>query len=215
MEKKSSSNNDIDSIQIYKPVQFGEDITPPKYRNQEIKEEDIQARIKALEDEGYQKGYAIGYEKGLKDSEKDVAQRLKRFEGIITELEAYKLKKTNELMPLIIELSMEIASKVIHKEVELDRNIVMYIARDAIKKIEENEDNVVIKVNPLDYEVIAANINLLKEQSGLKNISIEPLSTISPGGCYIETQTAEVDSRIEEQIKEIHDAISTATDIEV
>lgn len=110
---------------------------------------------------------------------------------------------------------MEIAKRVIHKEVELDKNIVMYIARDAIKKVEESEESIVIKVNPLDYEVMVANINLLKEQSGLKNISVEPQSTISPGGCYIETQTGEIDARIEEQIKEIQDAINTATDREV
>lgn len=212
MEKKSSSNGDIGVIQIYKPVQFGEDTTVLKHKKQEIKEDDIQARVKALEEEGYQRGYAAGYEKGIKDSTNDIAQRIKRLEGIIMELEGYKGKKANELLPLIIELSMEIASKVIHKEVELDKNIVMYIASDAIKKVEESEDNIVIKVNPLDYEVMIANINLLKEQSGIKNISVEPLSTISPGGCYIETQTVEVDSRIEEQIKEIHDAISTAVD---
>lgn len=216
MEKKSSSNTTLDSVQPYRPVQFEEDISLKKApKKQEIKEEDIHARVKASENEGYEKGYAAGYDKGVKDGEKEIELKIKHLEGIIKELEGYKGKKVNELLPMIIDLSLEIAKKVIHKEVEMDKNIVMYVARDAIKKVEEREESIVIKVNPLDYEVIVANINLLKEQSGLKNISVEPQSTISPGGCYIETQTGEIDSRIEEQMKEIHDVINTATDREV
>ncbi len=219
MEKKSSSNNDLDSVQPYRPVQFEEDASLKKAHKKEIKEEDIYARIKASEKEGYEKGYekgyAAGYEKGIKDGEKEALLKLKRLEGIIEELEGYKGKKTHELLPLIIDLSLEIAKRVIHKEVELDKNIVMYIAQDAIKKVEESEESIVIKVNPLDYEVMVANINLLKEQSGLKNISVEPQSNISPGGCYIEMQTGEIDSRIEEQIKEISDAVNTAIHREV
>lgn len=216
MEKKSSPNNDFNSVQPYRPVQFEEDTSIKKApKKHDIKEEDIYARLKASEKEGYEKGYAAGYDKGIKDGEKETALKLKRLEGIIKELEGYKEKKTTELLPLIIDLSLEIAKKVIHKEVELDKNIVMYIAQDAIKKVEESEESIVIKVNPLDYEVIVANVNLLKEQSGLKNISVEPQSTISPGGCYIEMQTGEIDSRIEEQMKEIHDAVNTAIDREV
>ncbi|MCL4536493.1 MAG: FliH/SctL family protein [Nitrospirae bacterium] len=215
MEKKSSLNNGHDSVKPYKPVQFEEDMSVKSPLKKHDTKEDIQARIKASESEGYEKGYAAGYDKGIKDGEKETALKIKRLEGIIRELEGFKRRRINELMPLIIDLSLEIAKKVVHKEIELDRNIVMYVAQDAVKKIEEGEENVVIKVNPLDYEVIIANINLLKEQSGLKDISVEPQSTISPGGCYIETRTGEIDARIEEQIKEVQDVIGTATDREV
>jgi flagellar assembly protein FliH len=215
VEKKSSLNNGHDSVKPYKPVQFEEDMSVKSPLKKHDTKEDIQARIKASESEGYEKGYAAGYDKGIKDGEKETALKIKRLEGIIRELEGFKRRRINELMPLIIDLSLEIAKKVVHKEIELDRNIVMYVAQDAVKKIEEGEENVVIKVNPLDYEVIIANINLLKEQSGLKDISVEPQSTISPGGCYIETRTGEIDARIEEQIKEVQDVIGTATDREV
>lgn len=216
MEKRLSSDNGIDSVQLYKPVQFEEDLSHNNViRKLEIKEEDIQAKIKTLENKGYEKGYALGYEKGTKDGEKEIALKIERLEGIIKELEGFKTKMLNKLLPQIIDISMEVARKIIHKEIELDKNIVMYVAQDAIKKIEESEEDIVIKVNPLDYEVIIANIGLLKEQSGLKNIVVEPQPTISPGGCYIETRTGEIDARIEEQLKEVHDAISTATDREV
>jgi flagellar assembly protein FliH len=215
VEKKSLSNKLFDTVQPYEPVKFEDSLLNKKPLNKGTKEEDIQARIRASESEGYKKGYEEGYERGLVNGEKEIAAVTKRLEGIIRELEDYEKKKANELLSQIIDLSLEIAKKVIHKEVELDKNIVMYVAQDAIKKLEENEENIIIKVNPLDYEVMIANINLLKEQSGVKNIAIEPLSAISPGSCYIETKTGEIDARIEEQIKEVKDVISTATDREV
>jgi len=213
--KKSSFKSD-NTVRLYTPVQFEEkDKISACDRVQKISEDDIHARIKTIESEGYEKGYAEGYEKGIKNGENEVSEKLKRLESIIREIENYREKKINELMPDIIGLSMEIAKKVIHKEVELDKNIVLYIVNDAIKRIGERQEEITIKVHPLDYKIMASNIDVLKEQTGLKSISLETTLSISPGGCYIETNAGEIDARIEEQIKEVDNAISTATDREM
>jgi len=223
VEKKSSFKPDA-AVRLYTPVQFEEKDKLSKkisagQRAHNINEEDIHAQISILENKGYEEGYAAGYEKGIRDGENEVSEKLKKLEGIIIELgieiENYRTKKINELLPDIVGLSMEIAKKVIHKEVELDKNIIMYIVNDAVKKIKEQEEKITIKVNPLDYKTIVANIDVLKEQTGLKNISVEPALSISPGGCYIETHAGEIDARIEEQIREVENAISTATDREM
>jgi len=218
-----------DTVRLYTPVQFEEkDKLSEKisagnetHKNEEDiqethkNEEDIQTRISIMENKGYENGYAAGYEKGIRNGENEVSEKLKRLEGIIIEIENFRKKKTNELLPDIIGLSMEIAKKVIHKEVKLDKNIVMYVVNDAVKKIEERKEKITIKVHPLDYEIMAANIDVLKEQTGIKNISVDPASSISPGGCYIETHAGEIDARIEEQIGEVENAIGTATDREM
>lgn len=219
MGKKSSFKPD-NTVRLYIPVQFEEQDKLSEKMSadnsvEKISEDDIHARIKTIESKGYEKGYAAGYEKGIRDGENEVSEKLKRLQGIIIELENYREKKTNELMPDIIGLSMEIAKKVIHKEVELDKNIIMHVVNDAVKKIKEQEEKITIKVNPLDYKTMVANIDVLKEQTGLKSISVEPVLSISPGGCYIETHAGEIDARIEEQIKEVDNAIGTATDREM
>ena len=214
MEKRSSPNSGLDSVRLYEPVQFEEGRDKTVFGSG-LKKEDVQNKVRELENEGYEKGYASGYDKGVKDGEKETAAKLKRLEGIIKEIEGYKEKKVSELLPQFIDLSMEIAKKIVHKEIELDKDVVVHIARDAVKRIEESVEDVVIKVSPMDYEVMIAHLNELKEQSGLKNIIIEPHQAISPGGCYIETRTGEIDARIEEQIEEISDAVGTATNREV
>jgi flagellar biosynthesis/type III secretory pathway protein FliH len=70
----------------------------------------------------------------------------------------------------------------------------------------------IIRVNPADYDTMISNIDVLREETRLKDVTVEPSASVSPGGCTIETPSGEVDARIEEQIKEIGDAITTALD---
>ncbi|HEX8948755.1 MAG TPA: FliH/SctL family protein [Dissulfurispiraceae bacterium] len=211
-------------IQPYEPMRFEEDALPGRTdegpaetrdAKEEFREEDIRELVSKMESQGYEKGYGEGRAKGVADGEKEIRGKMEGLARIIGELERFKEKKANELLPDIVALSLEIAAKVVHKEIELDKNIVLFVAKDAVKKVGEKEENITIKVNPIDYEMMISHVGVLKEQSGLKGISIEPLATISPGGCYIETQTGEIDARIEEQIREIHDAIGTTTDREM
>ncbi len=223
MEKKLLLNGEQHAVLPYTPVHFDSEHLPggpalseeAVEAREEITEEDILARVKTMEEQGYEKGYSSGYEKGVVAGGQEVADKLERIGKIISELEAYKRKVVHELLPGITDLSLEIAKRVIHKEIELDKDIITFVVEDAIKKVGENEESITIKVNPLDYEVMLSHIALLKEQSGLKDVTVEPLATISPGGCYIETPTGEIDARIEEQVKEVQDAISTATDREM
>ncbi len=177
--------------------------------------EEVQERIRNLEQEarsrGHAEGHAEGFAEGLTGGNDKVSATLTRLGEIIASLENFRVDKLTEILPQIIELSIEIAKKIVHKEIDLDRDLILSVAQDAVRKVGEKEEYLVIKINPLDYEVMIPHIDLLKEQSGLKNISLEPSATISPGGCYIETPTGEVDARIEEQMKEVEDVIGTAT----
>lgn len=214
VKKMLLSNKDFDPVQPYKPVQFEDNISDVKIIKEET-EKDIQAKLEALEQKGYLEGYAAGHEKGIKDAEAEIAEKLRRLQGVIKELDGYKEKKTKEWLPQIIDLALEISKKIIRKEVELDEMAVLRIARDAMKKIEGSREDIIIRVSHQDYDAMVTGIAFLKEQQEVKDISVEPSSSISPGGVYIITPTVEIDAGIEEQIKEIQDGISTAIGREV
>ena len=167
--------------------------------------------VKKLETEGYDKGFATGIEQGIRAGQKEIAERLSRLDSVISELEHLKEKKIQEILPEIVDLSLEIARKIVHRKIEQDREIIVSVVREAVKKI-GREEKMLIRVHPADYDTMISNLEVLREESRLKDITIEPSESVSPGGCYIETPTAEVDARIEEQIKELRDAITTALD---
>jgi flagellar assembly protein FliH len=202
---KNSSPSDIGkSAQPYEPARFDSGSVVLNRQTQEKADREKSAKI---EKEAFDKGYADGMKAGSQ-AVRDAAQRL---DSVIMELEHFRAKKTDELIPDIIGLSMEIAKKIIYSNIEKDRDNVVAITREALSRLGGVEEKIMIRVNPDDYETMITNLDSLRGETRLMDITIEPSAGITIGGCYIETPSGEVDARIEELIKEIGDAIATAS----
>ncbi len=158
------------------------------------------------------KAYEEGFSRGLEEGREKIRSTVARIEAILDELESIKEKKVQELLPEIVDLSLEIARKIIRKELSVQRDVVLGVVRDALKKVGEGEEKITIKVNPEDYEVLVANFEEVRNNGRVRKVEIEPAPDISPGGCYIETERGDVDARIEEQLREIEDALRKAND---
>lgn len=190
----------------YEPVRFESGAAGRGDRSPELTSKE---RLAGIESEAFKKGYADGISAG----QQAIRETAKRLDEIISELDEFRNKKTIELLPDLIDLSSDIVKKIIHVSIEKDRDIIVSVAREAIRKLGGWEEKIMIRVNPADYDTMLINLEVLKEESRLRNITIEPSAAISPGGCYLETPSGDVDARIEEQLKEIRDAIATAINI--
>jgi flagellar biosynthesis/type III secretory pathway protein FliH len=193
------SGQESETPKLYEPVKF--DSGPDRYggRPHELTSKEKLAKIESA---AFDKGYADGLHA--------VGAAAKRLDAVITGIDDFRNKKTIELLPDIVELAADIATKIIHVSIEKDREIIVSVVREAIRKLGGWEEKLMIRVNPADYDIMLTNLEVLREESRLRDITIEPSASISPGGCYIETPSGEVDARIEEQLKEIRDAIATA-----
>ncbi len=205
----------IAKILTYTPDRF--DVSSTRERPKTQKELEAE-RLAKIEQEAFEKGYREGMEKAkleekalLEEGRRRIEDTCQRLNSLIERLSRYRKETVEELFPEVLNISVEIASKIIKKEVELDRNVVSYIAQECLSRVEETDASIVIKVNPADYDVIVERSKILKESSNIKNLSIEPVASIEPGGCLVETDKGEIDGRIGEQIAEMADAVSTAT----
>jgi len=174
-------------------------------------EEKRKIELRKAESEGFEKGHTEGFSHGLAAGQKEISGRLARLDSIISEIDRLKARKLEELLPEIVELSLEISRKIVHRKIEQDREIIISVVSDAVGRL-GREEKMTIRVNPADYETMISNLEVFRAETRLKDITIEPTESITPGGCYIEASSCEVDARIEEQIKEIRDAISAALD---
>lgn len=172
--------------------------------------ESPEVRLKRRESEAEERGYQAGIAKAEAEIKGRVDEVVNRLAGVISQLQQHAVLQAEELAPQLIALAVEIAEKVIHKALEVDREIVVAIAHDALRKVADTGEQIVIQVNPADFSLINERLGQLKDDSGLKGIIIEPVESISPGGCYIEARTGAVDARIEEQLREADDAVRTA-----
>lgn len=104
----------------------------------------------------------------------------------------------------ILDLAFLIAGKVIHKEVDIDREIVLSVLRDAMRTM-RGKDDVKIRMNPDDYRHITeTNPDFLGSYG---DITIERDETISRGGAIVETESGAVDARLDRQLDKVRDTL--------
>jgi len=99
----------------------------------------------------------------------------------------------------MVQLAIEIAKKIVRREVTVDREIVVSLARVALSRL-HNRVLANVRLHPEDYQYVAAHRDKLGTVSTIKLIED---GAISRGGCLIETDFGDVDARIEQQFDEI------------
>ncbi|HSW63285.1 MAG TPA: FliH/SctL family protein [Dissulfurispiraceae bacterium] len=209
MAKNSSAEKPASNLRPYALRRFDE---TPLERNVVGKAESPEVLLHRRENEAAERGYNDGFKKGVAEAQARIDPVVDRLLQIVAELENIVRRKGEELLPQLVSLSIDVAEKVIHKALEVDKEIIVAVAQDGLSRIANADEQVVVRVNPEDYAVLQGKLAQLKEASGLKNIAIEPHESINPGGCYIEALSGSVDARIDEQIKEVSGAIRTALD---
>ena len=161
-----------------------------------------------------EEAYSRGRQEGLDSSEahlETAAQALATAAEEISRLRESLSKNSGQDM---LRLVMAVSEQIIHREVSADPKIILTIIENALQS-SVRADQYRIRLNPADLENVTQQKPLfLASISGLKNLSIETDSSISPGGCRIDSDLGDVDGTIETQLAEIHQALNEAiTDV--
>lgn len=147
-----------------------------------------------------------GYQEGLKNAEQDISNLT---DAIITFMNA-KEKIYDEVAPKILEISMEVAKKIIKKEVETDKDFILGMIKEALEKLNKNEKQIVIKVSPEDKEYVKNNIdNLLEKLQIEAKISVQQDIKLSMGSVIVETNNGLVDASIDTGLQIIEEMFKT------
>lgn len=103
----------------------------------------------------------------------------------------------------MVELTVQITRKVIHRELQLDREVIKEIVTSTLKSI-EGEREVKIRLNPEDLELLEnQKQELLSTNGGIREIDFVPDRSIELGGCIVETDFGGIDATVTSQLEEI------------
>lgn len=165
----------------------------------EIREESMAQREKSAYELGFREGQRSVGEAG----EKALDAKLEQFSKNIEELRHLRRGILSTSEREVIHLALEIARKVVKREITIDEEIIITLVRVALKRVSD-QTLITVRLNPMDYSVVKRHqsvgnaADILNE--GIR-LAEDPL--ISRGGCVIETESGLVDARIEEQFREI------------
>lgn len=156
-----------------------------------------------LEKAAYERGLREGEKAGLEVAEKKLEAMIRRYADAI--LEVGKLKPTlyAQVERGVVKLALEVAKKVVHREVQVDREIVQTLIRVALSHVAVKSP-VTIHLHPADHNFVLEQ-RAVSTRPGDNDREMVLLAdkTIERGGCLIETECGDIDARIEEEFREV------------
>lgn len=151
-----------------------------------------------LEREAFMKGYAQGERAGAEAAAKRGEATLRRMAQTVEELAGLRTELVQKTERQVVELALAIAGRILHREVSLDRELLVAMARVALERLGENT-SATIRLNPDDYAFIGAKAQV-GESPNLRVVA-DPL--VSSGGCLVQSDFGLIDVGIDAQISEM------------
>lgn len=145
-----------------------------------------------------------GYQDGLSQARAD----LEDVKNAITAFLSAKQDVFNYIVPDIMEISVEIAQKIIKKELQQDPSIILDNITEILKGLSKEETKITLRVNPVQVSLLKAEIPDVMNNVGLEaKVLIVPDETIMEGGCMVTTTNGVIDATIETQLSVISEAL--------
>lgn len=144
-----------------------------------------------------------GYKSGLEQAKSDVEQ----VKSSIAEFLRAKQEVFEYIAPDILEISIDIARKIVKHEIEQDPEVVLATIMDVLKTISKDEAKISIKVNPSQLTLTKDCIPEIISSTGLETkVNVVGDDTIEVGGCIVLTSNGVVDATIDTQLAIIKEA---------
>lgn len=121
------------------------------------------------------------------------------FAESLLQLDALRSEIASRVELEVVELALEIAKKIVGREVMFDREIALTLVKVSLKKI-HSRALAEVHLNPEDLAYVESHRDQLDFRGSLAFVEDR---SVSPGGCLIHTETGDVDARIESQFEEI------------
>lgn len=167
----------------------------------EWEEQAEQARLDALEQ---------GRIEGAREAEARLAEKAKVLEGLIGSLPEQREKILRESETVVSALVMKIARRFVGAAAEAASDVIKQSIKAALRLVIE-KDKLVIRVNPDDLdEVRNHQDDILFIGDGIGRLDIRADKQVRRGGCIVETESGNVDARIETRLVEMEKALKQA-----
>jgi flagellar assembly protein FliH len=162
-----------------------------------------EARLAALEREAFSKGFAQGERAGGEAAAKRGEAMLRRLTETLEELTTLREQMIHQTERQMVQLALAIARRVVYREVSLDQDLLVAMARVALERLGEHAQ-VTVRLNPEDFEATAA---ARAAQWTGTHVTVVADARVGRGGCRLESEFGAIDAGVDAQIQEIARAL--------
>lgn len=133
------------------------------------------------------------------ENEAVFAELRMRLADTIAEVGAIGEDMTANVEEELVELAIQIAKKIVAREVTIDREVALTLVKVSLAKL-HNRSIAEVHLSPEDHEFVKNRLDQLNFRG---KIDLVEDKSIAIGGCLIHTETGDIDARIESQFDEI------------
>lgn len=162
--------------------------------------------VAAIERDAFQKGFEAGRNSGLEMAEKKVEAIMGRFAEALVRLGQTRDEIVRVTQRDLVRLAVEVARKLIQREVQIDPEIVVTLVRVAIDRTSDRSP-ITVYLNPDDLQYIEARIREVPELLGERELVLKPKRELRRGDCQVESPYGNVDASITEQFRQIENGL--------
>ncbi len=154
----------------------------------------------AIKDAAAQEGFA----QGLEQARAEITRLQTTLSGFMNS----KQEVFDQIAPHLLEISLDIAKKIIKEEIEQKPDLLMKTVKTILKDLPKDEPKITIKASPAQVAVIKQSIPEVCTNLGLDaKIHVIPDETIYDGGCIVTTANGVIDATIDTQLQIITEAL--------
>ena len=159
---------------------------------------------------GYNKGYDDAKAELESEYNQQMMEKAEEFYSIIKSFEERIINYETEFEKVVIETSKQISKKIITREIE-NQSIIETVLKNSLQKV-IGANQILIKLNPNDYQSIVNSDFLPELENQFNKVKFEEDEKIEKGGCLINTELGNVDSKISTMVNELIKKLENAVE---
>lgn len=163
--------------------------------------------IESTRNESYETGYREGIERAEQEIKEAYERKIAEAEAVLRQAYQAKEQLIQEAEPFVVSLSCTVAEKIIQKQLSIEQEIVLELARKTLSRKRES-GTITLCVSPEQFAYVhAAREELSLAVDSQAELQIIPDSSVNDGGCVVRSALGSIDARIDTQLTEIKKAL--------
>jgi flagellar assembly protein FliH len=158
-------------------------------------------RVQAIEDAARAEGFAHGEHDARAAVDAEMTELLESMRGLVEMAREERHKIIESAEDEIVRLALAVAERVVHRQITVDPETVVEIARNAIARVVDRE-RIVVRVHPADLETLKEHRERLLSGPEAERLHIVEDQRVDRGGVVIETEGGTIDAKISTQLRE-------------
>lgn len=169
------------------PLNVGPSPTPPAQLEQEI----------------FDKAFAQGQQAGAAAVQQETAQLAKKLAATLDDLVRVRNDMIRHTEKQMVQLSLAVARRVLHREISLDATAMLIMMRAALERVSDAA-HVTVRLNPADHQNVTA---ALAGAPANDQVTLTADTRVPRGGCKVESEYGDIDAGVDAQLQEIARAL--------